>query len=639
MDDSQDTTFTTFNDPPSLFDAVSQTLNDSTSTLPTHIRVCIMAPLDGKTLTETELNGGIDGPDCPNLEHLVEEWRTSFRQIPQGHSITHLQFDMSTPQEMELRHIVRLLQALIADSTVAQIPRPVAIYAQILGAFFNAVFLIALCLSIILEAITRFVDIQTITNPQLILIVGSLGLASNIVGFFVLGGHGHSHGPEEHAHGHEGHTHDDDIRTAEEGQIGAPEVTSTDAADETGRVGNILPEAAVARAARTRRRSTDSGRERQLNFTSSNETASTSKGSDASVSLSKYNNRSSPRHKRKVRSSSITSRLASDINIHPASFRQEIIEASRNSFDDIQSADDLDSPAPASPTNEFSEPNEHSPLCSTPSDGLKQTGDNGYAYHTIRQDWHARHNHNKPNKKGKGGHGHNHNDMGMRAMVLHVIGDALGNVGVIISALIIWPTHSQQRFYADPAVSLFITLIILRSAIPLTFATAKILLQATPDHLDVTDIKEDIQNIPGVVSCHHVYIWQLSDSQIIASLHIQVAFPITALSGAERYMQVSKAVRKCLHAYGIHSATIQPEFCLDSAHGHADDGLGGLDGEGSSRTPQADDCLLECVDDCVGKSCCSSKSLPAMISGGKPGSGHGDPENGSQSHSHDGHAH
>ncbi|OBT42146.1 hypothetical protein VE00_08299 [Pseudogymnoascus sp. WSF 3629] len=118
MDDSQDTTFTTFNDPPSLFDAVSQTLNGSTSTLPTHIRVCIMAPLDGKTLTETELNGGIDGPDCPNLEHLVEEWRTSFRQIPQGHSITHLQFDMSTPQEMELRHIVRMLQAL---STVVNI--------------------------------------------------------------------------------------------------------------------------------------------------------------------------------------------------------------------------------------------------------------------------------------------------------------------------------------------------------------------------------------------------------------------------------------------------------------------------------------------------------------------------------------
>jgi Co/Zn/Cd efflux system component len=81
-----------------------------------------------------------------------------------------------------------------------------------------------------------------------------------------------------------------------------------------------------------------------------------------------------------------------------------------------------------------------------------------------------------------------------------VIGDALGNVGVIVSALTIWLTSWSGRFYADPAVSLFITLIILKSTIPLTSATAKILLQATPDHIDVKDIKEDIQDIPGVLS-------------------------------------------------------------------------------------------------------------------------------------------
>ncbi|KFY42628.1 hypothetical protein V494_02326 [Pseudogymnoascus sp. VKM F-4513 (FW-928)] len=520
--------------------------------------------------------------------------------------------------------------------------------AEILGAFFNAVFLIALCLSIILEAITRFVNIATITNPQLILIVGCLGLASNIVGFFVLGGHGHSHGPEEHAHGHEGHSHGDEVRTAEEGQMGTENI-STDAADEGGRVGDVLPEAAVSRATRTPRRSTDSGRERQLKFTSSDETASTSKGSDPSLSLSKYSSNKSPRHKRpKVRSSSITSRLASDINIHPASFRQEIIEASRNSLDDIQSADDLDESAgPSSPTREEAEPNEHSPLRATPSDGLRQAGGNGYGYQAIRQDsWHVGHNHNKPRKEGSGGHGHNHDDLGMRAMVLHVIGDALGNVGVIVSALIIWLTHSPNRFYADPAVSLFITLIILRSAIPLTSATAKILLQATPDHLDVNDIKEDIQNIPGVVSCHHVHIWQLSDSQIIASLHIQVEFPISEEGGAARYMQVSKAVRKCLHAYGIHSATIQPEFCLDSAHDHGDPNGKGLDGDSTARaTP--DECLLECVDDCVGKGCCSTKSPPPTLSGAQHGGGgsqgssshgHAHPDS-SRDHSHDGHAH
>lgn len=203
--------------------------------------------------------------------------------------------------------------------------------------------------------------------------------------------------------------------------------------------------------------------------------------------------------------------------------------------------------------------------------------------------------------------------MGMNAMVLHVLGDALGNVGVIITALIIWLTDWEGRYYADPAVSLFITVIILRSAIPLTLAASKILLQATPEHIDLNDVREDIQALPGVISCHHVHIWQLSDTKIVASMHIQVAFPISEANG-EKYMELSRMARKCLHAYGIHSATIQPEFCLDSAHDHAAVAAGiAVDGASPAAAAGCGNtdgnlCLLDCVDDCVGKGCCSPPS-------------------------------
>lgn len=513
--------------------------------------------------------------------------------------------------------------------------------AEILGAFFNAVFLIALCLSIVLEAITRFIDPPEVFNPKLILIVGCLGLASNIAGFFVLGGHGHTHAPAEHEHDDHEHIHADEVRTAEEGRSEAVDITSReDIADEEGRVIDVLPEAAVRRFSMSSIRSSDSARDRRIKFASPEDAA---KASEVSVSLGKYgkDNRPSMRSKYHNRRSNSISRLASsDINIHPASFRQEIIEASREPLDDIPSADDLDSPEDAT-AEPIEEPTEHSPLRSNPS------GPNDYAYHTIRQDtWHVGHHHNEPKKGTEGGHSHSHGDMGMRAMVLHVIGDALGNVGVIVSALIIWLTSSPSRFYADPAVSLFITLIILRSAIPLTSATAKILLQATPDHLDVNDIKEDIQGIPGVVSCHHVHIWQLSDSQIIASMHIQVAFPISSSGGAERYMEVAKAIRKCLHAYGIHSATIQPEFCTDD---HVDAGALGVDGGASPRALDVDDCLLGCVDNCLAKSCCAT-SLPTTVIGShdsrtsqrSPGRGHAeedDHDHGGHEHDHEGPSH
>jgi len=57
--------------------------------------------------------------------------------------------------------------------------------------------------------------------------------------------------------------------------------------------------------------------------------------------------------------------------------------------------------------------------------------------------------------------------MNMRALVLHVIGDALGNVGVIATGLIIWFTDWKYKAFCDPTISLLIAVIIFSSALPL----------------------------------------------------------------------------------------------------------------------------------------------------------------------------
>jgi hypothetical protein len=60
-----------------------------------------------------------------------------------------------------------------------------------------------------------------------------------------------------------------------------------------------------------------------------------------------------------------------------------------------------------------------------------------------------------------------HGSMNMRALLLHVLGDALGNVGVIATGLVIWHTEWSFKNYFDPVISLFISAIILSSALPL----------------------------------------------------------------------------------------------------------------------------------------------------------------------------
>lgn len=55
----------------------------------------------------------------------------------------------------------------------------------------------------------------------------------------------------------------------------------------------------------------------------------------------------------------------------------------------------------------------------------------------------------------------------MMGVLIHVLGDAMNNIGVIISALVIWQAKYGGRYYADPAVSMAISIIILATSIPL----------------------------------------------------------------------------------------------------------------------------------------------------------------------------
>jgi solute carrier family 30 (zinc transporter), member 1 len=75
---------------------------------------------------------------------------------------------------------------------------------------------------------------------------------------------------------------------------------------------------------------------------------------------------------------------------------------------------------------------------------------------------HAEHRHKVDIPKSKG---HSH-DLGMMAILMHIAGDAMNNIGVIIAAAVIWKANYEGRFYADPAVSMGIAIMITLSGLP-----------------------------------------------------------------------------------------------------------------------------------------------------------------------------
>ncbi|KAI9835763.1 MAG: hypothetical protein M1819_001942 [Sarea resinae] len=451
------------------------------------------------------------------------------------------------------------------------------------------------------------------------------------------------------AHGgaSDGHTHDhDSLHAAEEGRghhtpFSVPDEDSQ-VADESGNIADVLPQNRIGGGPRTNisgESTVKVNRTRPRGFSRSDEDDSTAAGTSPAPTYASASVNGSRRHRRHTSSSrSRGFSSVDDIHIHPASLRNEIIAAGR--LEDIESATGTESECEESVKSqdeEAIEATEGSPLLGstkkTAASKLRRASmlstHSHHSHHSHNRgskhgSWHIGHKHNAPKEESSPG-GHSHHDLNMRGVFLHVMGDALGNIGVIGSALIIWLTPYWWRFYSDPLISLVITVIILASAIPLCKAASRILLQAAPAGISVDDIKEDIEELPGIFSCHHLHVWQLSDTKLVASLHVQVEFDFKG-EGSARYMELAQAIRTCLHDYGIRSSTIQPEFCLNSEHDHtasgspsnsidAAPGYLSIDGHQSKSASKhasregsvkANACLLECGGDCAdGSQCCA----------------------------------
>ncbi|TQS33011.1 hypothetical protein Golomagni_06659 [Golovinomyces magnicellulatus] len=205
-----------------------------------------------------------------------------------------------------------------------------------------------------------------------------------------------------------------------------------------------------------------------------------------------------------------------------------------------------------------------------------------------------------------GHHAHKHNiskaahpgrDLGMLGVLIHVIGDAINNVGVIISALVIWKTEGENRYYVDPAVGVFIAIMIFVTAIPLTKHSGGILLQIAPGGINMDDVKHDIEMIPGIESVHELHVWRLNQRKSVASAHIVVTEGTVA-----SFTEKAKVIMECLHAYGIHSATLQPEVMPEYPGGK--ESIHVSSKELRHRKTQTPQCQLICSSLCHGMRCC-----------------------------------
>ncbi|KAM4771865.1 proton-coupled zinc antiporter SLC30A1 [Rhinophrynus dorsalis] len=386
------------------------------------------------------------------------------------------------------------------------------IRAGVMGALVNAIFLTALCFTIVLEAIERFTEPQAIEQPLVVMGVGAGGLLINLIGLVMFrdsagAGHGHSHGGSGGGDGH-GHSH-------------GP------------KKGN-----------RNRERSTGDG---------------------AAINREETN---------------------------------ILVENCGNSH------------VPGE---------KHDALAENTVEGRLNGNITENTSLEIHEDG---------------------SQLNMRGVFLHVLGDALGSVIVVINAFVFYMVfnpcpadeencvnlcidnhcadHKEENhtltnvlgniteqvdlkyagpcwvLYLDPSLCVIMVCILLYTTYPLLKESALILLQTVPKQIDISSLKQKLRSLDGVEAVHELHVWQLAESRIIATAHIKCQDPTA-------YMDVAKRIKDFFHNEGIHATTIQPEFSSV---------------ESGSRISL---CELSCRTQCAPKQCCGS--IEKNASGKKTSSG------------------
>ncbi|XP_017668316.1 PREDICTED: zinc transporter 10-like [Lepidothrix coronata] len=148
--------------------------------------------------------------------------------------------------------------------------------------------------------------------------------------------------------------------------------------------------------------------------------------------------------------------------------------------------------------------------------------------------------------------------LNIRGVLLHVMGDALGSVVVVVTATIFYvrplgDAACNWQCYIDPSLTIIMVIIILSSAFPLIKETSTILLQMVPKGVNIQVLTDRLARVPGVSSLHEVHVWELASGKNIATLHVKCQTPAN-------YQEAAYKIREIFHEAGVHSVTIQPEY-------------------------------------------------------------------------------
>src|SRR5260370_18323448 len=111
------------------------------------------------------------------------------------------------------------------------------------------------------------------------------------------------------------------------------------------------------------------------------------------------------------------------------------------------------------------------------------------------------------------------NDINIRSAFVHMLGDALGSIAIVLGAVAIRYTGWVQ---VDPLLSILIALLIVWTAWDIIRESLNILLEGLPRNIHLADVAQAMGGVKGVLGVHDLHIWSLGSSTHALSCHVLI---------------------------------------------------------------------------------------------------------------------
>ena len=147
-------------------------------------------------------------------------------------------------------------------------------------------------------------------------------------------------------------------------------------------------------------------------------------------------------------------------------------------------------------------------------------------------------------------------NMNIKSAYLHLFSDMLTSIAVLVGGLLMKYLHI---YWIDSVFSGLIAIYLLYMSWDIFKSSLKIIMQFTPEDIDINKVADEVSKIENVKNLHHIHVWQINEHDIMFEAHIDLENDVKITD----FEQILAKTKKILKKYHINHVTIQPEFSVD----------------------------------------------------------------------------